>query len=64
MRGRAPPHKNNVIGTAAHGQTQIGPFKMGTKALFISLALSTRSLLARTSGSSFDPARSPPLPSG
>ncbi len=48
MRGGAPSHKNNLIGTAARGWTQIGPFKMDTKALFISLALTFRSLLAGT----------------
>ncbi len=31
----SPPHKNNLIGTAARGWTQIGPFKMNTKALFM-----------------------------
>ncbi len=28
--GGAPPHKNNLIGTAARGWTQIGLFKMNT----------------------------------
>ncbi len=64
MRGRALPHKNNLFGTAAHGWTQIGPFKMDTKALFISLTLTSPSVLAGTSGLSFDRARSLPLPSG
>ncbi len=64
MRGEAPPHNNNLIGKAARGWTQIGPFKMDTTALFISLAFTSSSLLAGTSGSSFDRARSPPLPSG
>ncbi len=44
VRGGAPPHKNNLIGTAARGWTQIGLFKMDTKALFISLALQLRVL--------------------
>ncbi len=54
MRGGALPHKNNLIGTAACGWTQIGLLKMDTKALFISLMLTSRSLLTGTSGSSFD----------
>ncbi len=32
VRGGAPPHKNNLIGTAAHGWTQIELFKTNTTA--------------------------------
>ncbi len=31
VRGGALPHKNNLIGTAARGWTQIEPFKMDNK---------------------------------
>ncbi len=39
MRGGAPPHKNNLIGTVARGWTQIGPFKVDNNALFIARLL-------------------------
>ncbi len=29
--GGAPPHKNNLIGTAAYGRVQIKPLKMNDK---------------------------------
>ncbi len=50
--GRAPHHKNNLIGTAARGWTQIELFKMDTKALFISLAQSLLADLLEASASS------------
>ncbi len=37
--GGAPPHKNNLIGTAARGWTQIGLFKMDTEAFSLAFAL-------------------------
>ncbi len=59
MRGGAPPHKNNLIGTAACGWTQIGPFKMDTKAFSFSLLLAN---LLETLVSSLDCAVEHPQP--
>ncbi len=42
VRGRAPPNKNNLIGKVACGWTQIEPFKLDTKALFIACLLALK----------------------
>ncbi len=39
MRGGAPPHKNNLIGTAAVGRSKIVLLKMNNKALSFGLLL-------------------------
>ncbi len=44
---RAPPHKNNLIGTAAVGVSKLVPLKMNNKALSTGLLLLARSLTNR-----------------
>ncbi len=50
--GGAPPHKNNLIGTAAHGWTQIELFKMNTTAFSRSFFFSLADLLEASASSS------------
>ncbi len=51
MRGGAPPHKKNLIGTVAYGWTQIGPFKIDTKARLLTWSeTSLSSVIALGSG--------------
>ncbi len=56
MQGGAPPYRDNPIRTVACGWTQIGPFKMDTKALLIACCF------CKTLASSFDRAAKRPQP--